>query len=165
MPQRSINVFTLPSAPLPEPHRATGPAAERYAVDVAMAGVLLGLERLGCNIFVVPPGKRAFPFHSHRATEELFLILEGSGTFRYGNDSSPVGPGDMLACPAGGPDGAHQIVNDGAEALRYLAISNRPDIDVIEYPDSGKTKVLADGAGFDLLVDGDAPPPGYWDGE
>ncbi len=165
MPPQSLNIFTQACAPLPEPIRATGSAAERYAVDVAMAGALLGMERLGCNIFVVPPGKRAFPLHNHHATEELFVILEGTGSFRRGNDSVPVGPGDMLACPAGGADSAHQIVNDGTQPLRYLAISTRTELDVIEYPDSGKTRVIAGGTGFDLLVARDAATPGYWDGE
>ncbi len=165
MPPRSINIFTQACAPLPEPIRATGPAAERYSVDVAMAGALLGMERLGCNIFVVPPGKRAFPFHNHHATEELFVIMEGAGLFRHGNDSVPVGPGDMLACPAGGPDSAHQIVNNGTQPLRYLAISSQPELDVIEYPDSGKTRVIVGGTGFDLLVARDAATPGYWDRE
>jgi len=165
MAPKSINIFTQACAPLPEPIRATGPAAERYAVDVAMAGALLGMERLGCNIFVVRPGKRAFPLHNHHATEELFVILEGTGSFRRGNDSIPVEPGDMLACPAGGADSAHQIVNDGTQPLRYLAISTRAELDVIEYPDSGKTRVIAGGTGFDLLVGRDAATPGYWDGE
>ena len=130
MPPRSINIFTQACAPLPEPIRATGPAAERYAVDVAMAGALLGMERLGCNIFVLPPGKRAFPFHNHHAAEELFVILEGTGSFRQGSASAPVGPGDMLACPAGGPDSAHQIVNDGTQPLRYLAMYAEADFKV-----------------------------------
>lgn len=165
MPPRSINIFTHACAPLPEPIRATGPGAERYAVDVAMAGALLGMERLGCNIFVVPPGKRAFPFHNHHAAEELFVILEGTGSFRQGSDAIAIGPGDMLACPAGGPDSAHQIVNDGTQPLRYLAVSTRPDVDVIEYPDSGKTRVLAGGTGLDLLIGKDAATPDYWEGE
>lgn len=165
MPLKPINIFTISCAPLPEAMRATGPAAERYAVDVGMAGMLLGLTRLGCNLFAVPPGKRAFPFHNHHATEELFLILEGNGIFRSGGDRIGVGPGDMLACPPGGPASAHQIINDGTATLRYLAISDRPDIDVVEYPDSGKIRVIAGGTGFDLLIGGDAARPDYWEGE
>ena len=148
MPPRSINIFTHACAPLPEPIRAAGSAAERYAVDVAMAGALLGMERLGCNIFVVPPGKRAFPFHNHHVAEELFVILEGTGSFRQGSDGIAIGPGDMLACPAGGTDSAHQIVNDGTQPLRYLAVSTRPEVDVIEYPDRARPGPLPAARGW-----------------
>jgi uncharacterized cupin superfamily protein len=33
---------------------------------------------------------------------------------------------------------AHQIINTGTGPMRYLAVSTRADLDVCEYPDSGK---------------------------
>ena len=38
----------------------------------------------GYSYDVVPPGKRSCPFHSHRAEEEMFFIVKGAGTLRYG---------------------------------------------------------------------------------
>jgi len=35
---------------------------------------------------VLPPGKAQCPFHSHRAEEEMFLVLEGEGELRFGNE-------------------------------------------------------------------------------
>ena len=50
----------------------------------------------------------------------------------------PVRAGDVIACPPGGPETAHQIENTSDKPLRYLAISTMAEPDVIDYPDSGK---------------------------
>lgn len=47
-----------------------------------------------------------------------------------------------LALPIG-PEGAHLLLNDGAEPLRYLAFSTRVELDVMVYPDSRKVAIAA----------------------
>jgi uncharacterized cupin superfamily protein len=111
---------------------------DKFDCKIAPASPLLGARRLGYNLTSVAPGKRAFPFHNHHANEELFFVLEGEGSLRFGPRTVPVGPGDLIACPPGGPDVAHQLVNTGTGELRYLAISTTIDTDVVQYPDSGK---------------------------
>ncbi|WP_341503252.1 cupin domain-containing protein [Gallaecimonas sp. GXIMD4217] len=98
-------------------------------------GPELGLAKLGCSLYVVPPGKKAFPYHGHRAIEELFLILAGSGTLRYQGQERPVRAGDLIAAPLGK---AHQLLNTSSEDLSYLAISNMAPLDLVLYPDSNK---------------------------
>jgi uncharacterized cupin superfamily protein len=93
----------------------------------------------------VPPGKRACPFHSHRGEEEMFFIIAGNGTLRYGNETRTIRAGDVICCPTGGPDTAHQIVNDSNDELRYLSISTNVDAEICEYPDSRKIGVFARG--------------------
>ena len=109
---------------------------EQFEARLAPVGPLVGAKKLGYNLTVVPPGKRAFPFHNHHANEEMFLILEGEGTLRYGDQRWPVRAGDCISCPAGGP--AHQLINTGAGELRYLAVSTTIDTDIFQYPYSGK---------------------------
>jgi uncharacterized cupin superfamily protein len=104
----------------------------------------LGAQKLGYNVTAVPPGKRAFPFHNHRVNEEMFFILEGTGEVRIGEAVHPIRAGDVIACPPGGKETAHQIVNSGAAELKYLAVSTRLSPDIAEYPDSGKFGVLAE---------------------
>ena len=111
---------------------------ERFEAKVAPIGAKLGSKKLGYNLTTVAPGKRAFPFHNHHANEEMFLVIEGTGTLRYGKAEYPVREGDVIACPPGGPDTAHQIVNTGATALKFLAVSTMIDTDIWQYPDSGK---------------------------
>ena len=105
--------------------------------DIAF-GRLLGLKNLGIGYSEVPPGKSGCPFHSHHVEEELFVILEGTGTYRIGETRHPVGPGDVLGAPAGGADTAHHLVNTGAVPLKYLSISTMAATEICEYPDSGK---------------------------
>jgi uncharacterized cupin superfamily protein len=146
-----------------------GSAAERYGPLVAPVGSELGARMLGYNVVALPPGKAAFPHHSHRANEELFFVLQGTGEVRLGEARHPLRAGDFVACPAGGPESAHQIVNTGDVELRYVAVSTRLSPDVVEYPDSGKYRVLVQGddpgqAAFDVVGRLDEARD-YWDGE
>jgi len=109
-----------------------------FASDAVRVGPLVGAKDLGYSYDVVPPGKRSCPFHSHRAEEEMFFIVRGSGTLRYGNETRKIRAGDFICCPTGGPETAHQIVNDGTEELAYISVSTMMPAEVCEYPDSGK---------------------------
>ena len=98
----------------------------------------LGLTQIGAVYCEVPPGKSACPFHVHHVEDEMFYILEGSGVYRFGETKYPIGAGDFLGAPRGGPEFAHKIINTGDTPLKYLAISSKADTEVCEYPDSGK---------------------------
>lgn len=114
-----------------------------YTSKRAAVGVRIGARQLGYNLTVLPPGKAQCPFHSHRAEEEMFLILEGEGELRYGAGRYPLKAHDIIACPIGGPETAHQIINTGTTELRYLALSTLAGVEVCEYPDLGKVGVFA----------------------
>ena len=99
---------------------------DRFAARIGAIGARIGARKLGYNLTVVLPGKRAWPFHSHRVNEELFFILDGSGEIRIGERRYPLRSGDLVACPPGGPETAHQIINRSeTEELRYLSISTQ----------------------------------------
>ena len=119
------------------------PVPDGYDLRQGEIASRLGARKLGYNLSVVAPGKRGCPFHSHRAEEEMFLILEGEGELRPGDARHPLRAGDVIACPTGGPDTAHQIINTGSTDLRYLAVSSISDVEVCEYPDSGRIGAFA----------------------
>jgi len=123
-------------------HFAKGDAFECRAVRI---GPLLGAKDLGYSYDVVPPGKRGCPFHSHRGEEEMFFVVKGTGTLRYGSETRRIRAGDVICCPTGGPETAHQIVNDSDEDLAYLSISTMLPAEVCEYPDSGKIGAFGGG--------------------
>ena len=147
-------------------------APEGYAARFAAIGERVGAKMLGYSLVETPPGGRASPLHNHRCNEEMFLILDGEGTIRMGAERHPVRAGDIIACPPGGPETAHQIENTSDRPLRYLAISTMAEPDVIDYPDSGKFLVK----GHLPAGDGTRSEPfryigrqetslDYWDGE
>jgi uncharacterized cupin superfamily protein len=103
----------------------------------------IGAKKLGYNLSVLPPGKAQCPFHSHHGQEEMFLVLEGEGELRFGERRYPIRKHDVIACPPGGPEVAHQIINTGTMNLRYLALSTLTDVDACEFPDSRKILIMA----------------------
>ncbi len=144
---------------------------DAFAAKLGRIGDRIGAKAMGAMLIVVEPGKRAFPFHVHHVTEEMFVILEGTGEYRFGEETYPIRAGDVLAAPAGGPEVAHQIVNTGSETLKYLGLSTRPGTEVVEYPDSNKFAVMSRfdwsnpaGGGIRYVGRTDTGLD-YWDGE
>jgi uncharacterized cupin superfamily protein len=148
-----------------------GDAALRFGSRSGVIGARIGAKLLGYNITVVPPGKRAFPIHNHHANEEMFFILSGSGELRVGETRQPIRQGDFIASPPGGRELAHQLINTGAEELRYLAVSTMITPETVEYPDSNKVAAIsrqstADGSMRVVRQIGrDGEGLDYWDGE
>ncbi|WP_395704099.1 cupin domain-containing protein [Aquabacterium sp.] len=135
---------------------------ERYEYRNARIGPLLGARDLGYSYDVVPPGKRSCPFHSHRAEEEMFFIVSGRGLLRYGSETRAVKAGDVICCPTGGPETAHQLINDSDADLAYLSISTQSKVEVCEYPDSDKVAAFAEGVDH---ITRRTAALAYWDGE
>jgi uncharacterized cupin superfamily protein len=144
---------------------------EKFEAEIGSFGRMIGSTGIGAMLHVVPPGKAAFPYHAHHMTHELFLILEGEGTYRFGSESYPIKADDVLAAPTGGAEVAHQIVNTGSVPLKYLGISaNSTGGDVVEYPDSGKFAVTSrydwsTGKGGVRYIGRREGSLDYWDGE
>jgi len=123
-------------------------------------------KKLGASIDIVPPGKRSCPYHLHHAQEEMFIVLEGSGTLRVADELLPIRAGDVMFLPAG-PEYPHQIINSSDAPLKYLSVSTREYPEICEYPDSGKYLAMApdgDKPGFDAIQRKDTSVD-YWDGE
>lgn len=138
---------------------------ETFAAQLGRIGDPLGMEKMGCGLVVLQPGKRAWPHHEHYGQEELFVILEGEGTIRYGDDTFPVKAHDVIFTPPG-KGTAHQIVNSSDAPLRYLAFSTTDDPELCYYPDSGKYGAYAHagGSGTHLMAH-EGSGVDYWDGE
>ena len=152
--QRVVNLDALQLEPFAE--------GDKFASSSARIAPLVGAAALGYTYDVVPPGKSGCPFHSHRAEEEMFFIVRGRGTLRYGPDTREVRAGDVICCPVGGPETAHQLINTSDEDLAYLSISTKSSVEVCEYPDSGK--IGAYGGGLRHMTQA-AESLDYWVGE
>jgi len=139
-----INVADVSLDPTPSAFAPTGSAAARFEAKTGAIGARIGAQKLGYNVTAVPPGKCAWPFHNHPAKEEMFFVLQGNGEVRIGEARYLIRRGDVIACPAGGTETAHQIINTGSEELRYLAVSTEHSLEMAQYPDSGKFAVKAE---------------------
>src|SRR3979411_85820 len=58
-------------------------------------------RKLGASIDTVAPGMRSCPYHFHHAQEEMFIVIEGSGTLRVAGELIPLRAGDIAFIPPG----------------------------------------------------------------
>ncbi len=131
-------------------------------------GALLGLKDIGIGYGEVPPGKSGCPFHNHHVEEELFIILEGEGTYRFGSERHAVGqatyserplaarrPRITSSIPARCRSNTCHFHHRGHRNLRISGLRQVP----------GKARRPGEGqASFDFI--GRAPSAAdYWDGE
>lgn len=120
-------------------------------------------KKLGCGVDTVPPGKQSCPYHFHHAQEEMFIVLEGTGTLRVADELLPIKAGDVIFIPAG-PEYPHQIINSSDAELKYLSISTQERPEICEYPDSGKIGAST-ARGGKRLIQRMENSLDYWDGE
>jgi uncharacterized cupin superfamily protein len=120
---------------------------------------------LGASLWEIPAGEAAYPYHYHLAEEELIVVLKGRVRLRTPDGWTQLEEGDVVSFGVG-EDGGHQLVNDGSEPARVLAVSTQKP-DVVIYPDSGKLGAferIPEGGGlyklFRLSDEVD-----YWEGE
>ena len=141
---------------------------DKFQAKISRLGPMVGMTGLGCTLTVVPPGKRAYPFHRHHVTDEIFFILQGSGEYRFGDKTLAIKEGDLIGAPAGKE--AHQVINSGSDELRYLAFSTIGSVDIVEYPETGKIAAAAGIRNADFktatfVAMGHVQPAEYWKGE
>jgi mannose-6-phosphate isomerase-like protein (cupin superfamily) len=82
----------------------------------------LGSRNLTITWVDVPPGgeQRA---HSHPDSEQVYVIVRGSGRMNVAGDAERVGEGDLVFIP---PAAEHGIMNDGSEPLVYISAASPP---------------------------------------
>jgi len=88
---------------------------------------------LGATVYQLGPGNWA-PFHFHHGSEELMVVLRGRPTLRTESGTRRLEEGEVLHFPTG-PDGAHGVVNETDEPVRYVMASTLRSPEVAEYPD------------------------------
>jgi uncharacterized cupin superfamily protein len=99
-----------------------------------------GASKLGASLFEVPSGAATFQLHVHHANEELVFVLSGRVTLSDGQAERELGPGAVVACPAGA-GGAHRLDNRGEEPARILIVSTMLAPDVTELREDGQVWV------------------------
>ena len=171
MTKHIVNLDALEFKSRPQAFAAPDGSKRKFDARKAEVSLLIGAQKLGYNITEIPPGITGFPMHNHHINEELFFILEGSGEARFGEERLPLRKGDFFACPPGGQNVAHQIINTGDVPLRYLSVSTMIFPDICEYPDSQKFLVAEKSRNTDGSVSGFrhtgrlSDNVDYWEGE
>ena len=155
----------LPPSPSPWPRTIAavadleGVRTQRGRTDVVRRdiGGALGAETTGMRHIAIAPGAESYPPHCHSAEEELFVMLDGAGLLRLGDEEHPVRAGHVLSRPAG--TGVAHSFGAGDDGLAMLAWGTNDPRDLCWYPRSGKVLVT----GLHLVFRPEALD--FWDGE
>ena len=126
----------------------------RVRLDLGSAA---GSHRTGVKLVWSDPGKFICVPHCHSAEEELFVVLEGDGSFQLGDDTYPIRRGSVVARIAG--TGVAHAIRAGEHGIGVLAYGTREPNDICFYPRSGK--IYFGGVG----VIGRLEQLDFWDGE
>ncbi len=114
------------------------------------------------SVYEIPPGKSAYPYHFHHNNEETFYIISGSGVLKTPEGERVVSAGELVFFPTG-EQGAHKLTNSSeSENLVYLDFDVIHEVDITEYPDSGKIGIW--GMGINELYPRSANVD-YYEGE
>ena len=123
-----------------------------------------GLEEMFASREVLEPGEAYNRLHSHTASEELYILLEGEGLIRVNERALAIKAGQCFGKPRG-YDCSTQILNTGKVRMVFLDIGTQDtsEIDLGRYPEHGE--LLARFAGHRWIVPSEAIIPGTEIGE
>jgi uncharacterized cupin superfamily protein len=113
-------------------------------------GRAAGSEKAGLNHVVLPPGPSGVPHHCHSLEEELFVVLDGTGRVRLGDDEHPISAGDVIARPPG--TGVSHSISAGPDGLTYLVYGSREPGDCAYYPELGTVRLRGLGVTIPVQV-------------
>jgi uncharacterized cupin superfamily protein len=106
------------------------PAGEAFWRPSNMLGTLntdlakqLGAETLGARFWRLKPGEFSTR-HRHRETVELYVVLEGEGRVRIGDDSLSL---PRLSALLIQPDTVRQVFNDTEADVLWLVVGAPPE--------------------------------------
>jgi uncharacterized cupin superfamily protein len=137
----------------------SGPTSSRYEAETFEIGDLIGADKLGYRLTLVPPGKASCPLHWHTAEEELCVVMRGAPILETPRGRVQLREGDYVAFRTQ-PLGGHKLVNETDAPCEILMVANTNPFDVCSYPDSRKVLIEA----TDLVLR-DHPVLDYFDGE
>ena len=80
--------------------------------------------RLGMALVTQPPGT-ATPLHHHTREAEAFFLLDGSMTYRAGDETFHLSAGDFIWLPSGLP---HAFRLTGTTPVRFLGLTAPGDL-------------------------------------
>jgi uncharacterized cupin superfamily protein len=89
------------------------------------AGGDLGCEKIGLALEGVKPGQRQAFGHRHEEDEEVYVVIEGSGRMRLGEDVIEVAPMDAIRVAPG----VMRAFEAGPEGLQLLAFGTHHEGD------------------------------------
>ena len=90
--------------------------SSQFSPDKMKKNNLFQTSRFFCDVYCFEPGQEQ-KGHVHGDQDKIYVVLEGQGTFRVGNEERVLGPGQGTMAPAGEE---HGVLNHTRQRLRVL---------------------------------------------
>jgi uncharacterized cupin superfamily protein len=135
---RKININDLPEVSWSSPKGKFAGAGKEVSEALGRKPLSTDLKErhpFDVEILRIPPGKSAYPYHSHSAQWEFYHVLSGHGIVRHQDGTTPIEPGDAFIFE---PDQPHQLTNDSSGDLLLYVVADNPFGESCYYPDSQK---------------------------
>jgi len=100
---------------------------KEFGAEKLLKKVPLDTDKIIFNTFFLKP-KQLLPFHKHPATDEMFLIVEGTGEFTVGNEQMTVGNTSSVYGPAGV---FHGVVNSGNKDMIMISVQGPKPVETV----------------------------------
>lgn len=94
-----------------------------------------GMRQLRASHVVLKPGAWSSQRHWHRLIDELLVMVSGEAVLVDDHGEQVIGPGDVIAWPAGVENGHHLQNRSGKPCVFVVASAGDYDADGGEYPD------------------------------
>jgi uncharacterized cupin superfamily protein len=142
----------MPTVNISDPEFTYDPAdPEGYKGGMLRLGPQLGAKDTGTSVYELPPGQALCPYHYEYGEEEWMLVLQGRPMLRTPDGTEQMAPMD-IAFFQKGPAGAHQVINQTDEPVRFLMWSTVVYPTATAYPDSDKVGVWTGDKAEDVIV-------------
>lgn len=125
-------VRRLGDAPVEEWHK--------LRCHVLMDAGELGARNMSVNWLEIPAGAKQ-TLRSDEGGEQVYVVVQGSGSMSVVGDTQGVGEGDLILVP---PATDHSIANDGDQTLACISVQSPPVAAAELYSDQ-----LAEVSGYD----------------
>ena len=96
--------------------------AGRFAPEKMQKVGLFSSARFFLDLYCLEPGQQQ-KAHAHQGSDKVYLVTQGRGRFRIGDEEAVLGPGEAVIAPSGDP---HGIENDSGERLVVLTLMAPP---------------------------------------
>jgi mannose-6-phosphate isomerase-like protein (cupin superfamily) len=99
----------------------------RLSSHILMDAGEMGSRHMTVTWVVVPPGVSQ-ELHSHEEAEQVYVVVQGTGTLSATGDTEQLEPGDLALIP---PASDHTLANESEDPLAILSVQS-PAVSVDE---------------------------------
>jgi mannose-6-phosphate isomerase-like protein (cupin superfamily) len=94
--------------------------AVRFSGDKMAKVNLFETERMFCDVYGLEPGQEQ-KVHAHQGADKIYVVLDGSGTFRIGQEERQLGPESVVLAPSGVSHGVRNTSDGPLSLLVFMA--------------------------------------------